>query len=107
MTPIFRNLAPEQCRVLAGLGEEVEFGEGRYLMIEGQPADWFFVIRDGFVALQTDAPSGPITIETLHNGDPVGLVVAIRALSRSLRRACAWHHPRHPVRRRDAAPALC
>ena len=58
--------------MLADLGEDVEFGEGRYLMIEGQAADWFFVIRDGFVALQTDAPSGPITIETLHNGDPVG-----------------------------------
>ena len=41
-------------------------------MIEGDPADSFFLIRDGFVALQTQAPQGPITIETLHNGDPVG-----------------------------------
>ena len=41
-------------------------------MIEGQPADSFFLIRDGFVALQTESPAGVITIETLHNGDPVG-----------------------------------
>ncbi len=71
-TPMFRNLTDDQLMMLADLAEDVEFGEGGYLMIEGQAADWFFVIREGFVALQTEAPSGPITIETLHNGDPVG-----------------------------------
>ena len=71
-TPMFRNLTDDQLMMLGGLAEDVEFGEGGYLMIEGQAADWFFVIREGFVALQTEAPSGPITIETLHNGDPVG-----------------------------------
>ena len=42
------------------------------LMVEGDPADSFFLIRDGFVALEIQAPAGTITIETLHNGDPVG-----------------------------------
>jgi CRP/FNR family transcriptional regulator, cyclic AMP receptor protein len=41
-------------------------------MIEGDPADSFYLIRDGFVALQTQSPAGAITIETLHNGDPIG-----------------------------------
>ena len=41
-------------------------------MVEGEPADSFFLIRDGFVALEIQAPSGMITIETLHQGDPVG-----------------------------------
>jgi CRP/FNR family transcriptional regulator, cyclic AMP receptor protein len=71
-TPMFRNLTREQLGTLADLGEDVDFGDGAYLVQEGQPADWFFVIREGFVALQTDAPSGAITIETLHNSDPVG-----------------------------------
>lgn len=71
-TRMFRNLTPEQLRGVAALGEEVDFADGAALMIEGEPADSFFLIREGFVALQTEAPAGVITIETLHNGDPVG-----------------------------------
>ena len=71
-TRMFRNLTPDQLRGVAALGEEVDFVDGAALMIEGEPADSFFLIREGFVALQTEAPSGAITIETLHNGDPVG-----------------------------------
>jgi CRP/FNR family transcriptional regulator, cyclic AMP receptor protein len=69
---MFRSLTPKQIGALARLGEDAEYADGDRLMIEGDPADWFFVIRDGFVALQTDAPGGAITIETVHNGDPIG-----------------------------------
>jgi CRP/FNR family transcriptional regulator, cyclic AMP receptor protein len=71
-TRMFRNLTPEQTKAVAELGEEVEVADGRAVMVEGDPADSFFLIRDGFVALEIQAPSGTITIETLHNGDPVG-----------------------------------
>ncbi len=71
-TPMFRNLSLEQFGTIALLGEEAEFAGGAYLMTDGQPADSFFVIREGNVALQTDARVGVITIETLHDGDPVG-----------------------------------
>jgi CRP-like cAMP-binding protein len=104
---MFRSLSPEQIKAIAELGEEVEFADGRALMIEGGPADSFFLIRDGFVALETQSPAGPITIETLHNGDPVGwswlvepylvyfdarsrgLTRAIRFDAAALRRRCA------------------
>ena len=71
-TRMFRNLRPEHIRAIAELGEEVEFADGRALMVEGDPADAFFLIRDGFVALEIQSPTGTITIETLHYGDPVG-----------------------------------
>ena len=71
-TRMFRNLSPEHLTAIADLGEEVEFRDGGALMIEGDPADDFFLIRDGFVALEIQAPTGVIIIETLHNGDPVG-----------------------------------
>jgi CRP/FNR family cyclic AMP-dependent transcriptional regulator len=71
-TRLFRNLTPEQITAIAELGEEVEFADGRALMIEGDPADSFFMIREGFVALEIQAPAGTIIVETLHNGDPVG-----------------------------------
>jgi CRP/FNR family transcriptional regulator, cyclic AMP receptor protein len=71
-TRMFRNLSPAQVEAIATLGQEIEFADGRALMVEGEPADSFFLIRDGFVGLEIQAPTGTITIETLHNGDPVG-----------------------------------
>jgi CRP/FNR family transcriptional regulator, cyclic AMP receptor protein len=71
-TRMFRNLTPDRITAIADLGEEVEFADGRALMIEGDPATSFFLIREGFVALEIQAPAETITIETLHNGDPVG-----------------------------------
>jgi CRP/FNR family cyclic AMP-dependent transcriptional regulator len=71
-TRMFRNLTPDQLSSVAGLGEEAEFADRAALMVEGEAADSLFLIRDGFVALETGAPSGAITIETLHDGDAVG-----------------------------------
>jgi CRP-like cAMP-binding protein len=43
------------------------------LFREGTPADRFFLIREGRIALEIDAPGrGPLTIETLQAGDVVG-----------------------------------
>ncbi len=69
---MFHNLSAEQLDAVASLGAEAEFTDGAALMSEGAPADKFFLIREGFVALQTETPAGTLTIETLHNGDPVG-----------------------------------
>lgn len=107
-TRMFRNLTPEQLGTVVSLGEDADFADGAYLTQARQPADWFFVIRDGFVALQTELPSmGAITIETLHNGDAVGwswlfepylseldarsrgVTHTVRFDARTLRRRCA------------------
>ena len=52
-TRMFRNLTPEQLSGVAALGEEAEFADRAKLIVEGEPADSFFLIREGFVALQT------------------------------------------------------
>ena len=42
-------------------------------MRESEAADAFYVIRRGAVALETFVPQrGPVTIETLHEGDLLG-----------------------------------
>lgn len=69
---MFRNLTEQQLDAVASLGQDIDFADGAALMSEGEPANTFFLIREGFVALQTETPAGAITIETLHNGDPVG-----------------------------------
>ena len=42
-------------------------------MREGEPAERFFLIRRGTVALEVQAPGRTLTIETLAAWDPVGL----------------------------------
>ena len=71
--PVFSGLAPEQLSLLAGCASNVRFGEGEVLFREGDPADTFYVVRHGSVALETFVPArGAITIETLEAGEVVG-----------------------------------
>jgi CRP/FNR family transcriptional regulator, cyclic AMP receptor protein len=42
-------------------------------MREGDPADAFYVLREGAVALQTEVPGrGAIVLQTLHDGELLG-----------------------------------
>jgi CRP-like cAMP-binding protein len=71
--PVFAGLDPEQLTLLAGCGSNVRFAEGEVLFREGDPADTFWVVRHGSVALETFVPArGAITIETLETGEVVG-----------------------------------
>ena len=71
--PVFAGLAPEQLSLIAGCGSNVRFAEGEVLFREGDPADAFYVVRHGSVALETFVPArGAITIETLEAGEVVG-----------------------------------
>jgi CRP-like cAMP-binding protein len=71
--PLFEGLPDSTLELIAGCGSNVHFTEGELLFREGDPADTFFVIRHGSVALETFVPArGPVTIETIEAGDVVG-----------------------------------
>ena len=66
-------LPPAQREVIAGCGRNRVFAPGEYLLREGAPADTFYVLRSGHVALEAFSPQrGAMTIETLHDGDLLG-----------------------------------
>jgi CRP/FNR family cyclic AMP-dependent transcriptional regulator len=70
---VFRGLRDEDLDLIAGCALNRVFGDGDYLLREGEPAGEFFAIRHGTVALETFVPQrGPMTIETLHGGDVLG-----------------------------------
>ena len=72
-SPVFAGLAPEQLQLIAGCGRNEHVAAGTPLFREGAPADRFFLIRTGAVALAIAPPAGgPLVIETLHPGDVVG-----------------------------------
>jgi CRP-like cAMP-binding protein len=71
--PFFAGLPPADLALLAGCGENVHFGAGSTIFAEGDPADLFYVLRTGRVALDVNTPDrGPIMIATLTAGDVLG-----------------------------------
>ena len=72
-SPLFAELCegcPEQ---LAGCSKLVGFEAGATLFREGDPADVFYVLRRGRVAVELYAPGrGTMTIETIEPGEVVG-----------------------------------
>lgn len=71
--PVFEGLAAEHLALIAGCGQNLHMPAEEMLLREGDPADRFFLIRRGTVALEVHAPGRQaLMIETLHDGDPVG-----------------------------------
>ncbi len=71
--PTFAGLPMDALELIAGCGVNTGFEAGQYLLREGDPADSFFVLRSGRVALEMSAPPrGVLVIETFGGGDVVG-----------------------------------
>jgi len=69
----FAGLPPAKLALIAGCGVNQHFAAGDRLFRSGDPAERFYLIREGAVALEVDAPGrGPLVIETLHDGEVVG-----------------------------------
>ncbi|HEX2291807.1 MAG TPA: cyclic nucleotide-binding domain-containing protein [Gaiellaceae bacterium] len=70
---LFADLPEPHLATIAGCGTTAHFDEGEYLFREGDPADTFYVIRFGAVALETHVPGrGPARLVTLHDEDVLG-----------------------------------
>jgi len=60
--------------LICGCAKNVRFEAGQYLFHEAQPADWFYLIRHGRVALSVTVPGrGSIRFQTVGEGEVVGL----------------------------------
>jgi CRP-like cAMP-binding protein len=71
--PVFAGLAPAQLDLIAGCGHNDRAQAGAFLFREGAPAQRFYLIRSGTVALEVHAPGrGQLRIETLGPGEVVG-----------------------------------
>jgi CRP/FNR family transcriptional regulator, cyclic AMP receptor protein len=71
--PFFAGLSEPHLAVVAACGRNVRLRAGQLLFEEGGPADTFFVIRRGRVAVETHRPGKrAIVISTMGDGDLVG-----------------------------------
>jgi CRP/FNR family transcriptional regulator, cyclic AMP receptor protein len=69
----FAGLDPDHLAVITGCASNAVFPAGAFLFREGTPADTFFLIREGRLALEIAAPNrGPLVVQTLDAGDVAG-----------------------------------
>lgn len=71
--PVFAGMAPAHLELIAGCAVNERAEAGTYLFRAGTPADRFYLIREGAIALEINAPGrGAIVVETLHEGEVAG-----------------------------------
>jgi CRP/FNR family transcriptional regulator, cyclic AMP receptor protein len=73
----FAGLEPGYLSLIAGCAANEVFPADSFLFREGEPAQTFYLIREGKLALEIAAPSrgasgGALTIQTLGEGDVAG-----------------------------------
>lgn len=71
--PFFAGLKPAQLQLIAGCGRNAHFKAGEMMLRIGEPADEFFLVREGAVRIEIPSPRlGPIAVETVHAGGMLG-----------------------------------
>jgi CRP-like cAMP-binding protein len=69
----FSGLATDDLGLIAGCGRNVTFPPGAHLFREGEPADRFFLLRHGRVALEINIPGrGSFVLDTVGPGELTG-----------------------------------
>jgi cAMP-binding proteins - catabolite gene activator and regulatory subunit of cAMP-dependent protein kinases len=71
--PFLKDLESQHLQLIVGCATNVRFDAGQFVFREGAEAKQFYIIRHGKVGLETFVPGrGPITIQTLGEGDVLG-----------------------------------
>jgi CRP-like cAMP-binding protein len=69
----FEGLERADLEFLAGCGRNVHFTSGERILAEGDPANTFFILRTGRVALGFFQPGhGNVIVDTLDGGEVLG-----------------------------------
>ncbi len=71
--PFFARLPEDVIEALAGCAKNERYSEGELICQEGQPADRFFLLRHGQVAIEIRTPGPePLIVQTLGEGEVFG-----------------------------------
>ena len=71
--PCFKGLDPKYFKTLLSLATPAKFEPDQIIAKEGDPANEFYLIREGRVGLEINVPNrGRVTIETVGAGELLG-----------------------------------
>jgi CRP-like cAMP-binding protein len=68
----FQDMSQAQLDFIAGCASNVHFKEGEFVVLRGKPTTHFFLIRSGHAALEVDAGTKTIVIQTVSDGNVIG-----------------------------------
>jgi CRP/FNR family transcriptional regulator len=86
---IFQLLRPEQMNILSAAAEEVSIQAGDTVFLRGEPADDFFVVLEGQVALRMLRPDGvSVLIDEVTEGTLFGSCVCFQIDAYTLTAQC-------------------
>jgi CRP/FNR family cyclic AMP-dependent transcriptional regulator len=69
----FTGLEERHIQLIVGCAKNVRFDEGEIVFHEGDPADQFYFIREGLVAVELMVPQrGFATLQTVSEGEVLG-----------------------------------
>jgi CRP-like cAMP-binding protein len=72
-TAVFAGMAPEHLSLIAGCAKNVRFAPGEQLFRQGEPADTFYLVREGVVSTEIWVPGrGGVRVETIEAGEIAG-----------------------------------
>ena len=71
--PLLRSLAPQHVGFVREITRSAHFAADEFVFHAAEPADQFYLLRDGLVALQMQPRGGPITIATVGAGELLGV----------------------------------
>lgn len=71
--PFFAGFEVKYLKLIVSCAKNVRFDEGHVLFHEGDAADYFYLIREGAVAVDVVVPQkGFVTVQTVSEGDVLG-----------------------------------
>ncbi|MCG8423472.1 MAG: cyclic nucleotide-binding domain-containing protein [Proteobacteria bacterium] len=71
--PFFAGLDPEHLTIITGCAHNTRFGADQSIFAEGDPANSFYLIRSGRIALDVSIPGrGHHVVQTVEEGDVLG-----------------------------------
>lgn len=86
---IFQMLRPEQVSALSSAAEEISLEAGDAVFIQGEPAEFFYGVIEGQVALRLGDPKGvSVLIDEVGPGAIFGSCVCFQISSYSLSASC-------------------
>ena len=70
--PFFTGLDPATTDLLAGCAVNIHLRADEPLFQQGTPADHFYLLRHGRIAIEVRTPGHPMVLDTVEDGDVVG-----------------------------------
>ena len=87
---VFQLLRPDQVRTISEAAEEVSLNPGDTVFRRGDPADYFFIVLEGLVALRLPTKAGlSLLIDEVGRGAVFGSCVCFQIGQYSLTAQCA------------------